>query len=144
MSIKSEHSTLVSKCKCHPIGWVRVGSRTWKPCPIHYTGQLHPVTRDRLIDEVDRLAQAEMRSRLSWRIAKKIESITSLKELLSEELSELDRMQTELDKLSKLEILHEENIDLDSLYSGSSFRNSDASRYVKDDVKKDSRYICAR
>jgi len=143
MSIKSEHSTLVSKCKCHPIGWVRVGSRSWKPCPIHYTGQLHPVTRDRLMDEADRLAQAEMRSRLSWRIAKKMENISTLKTLLSDELVELDKMQAELNRLSKVDILHEEDLDVDSFYSSQSFINS-SSGYIENDIKEDDKFICAR
>jgi hypothetical protein len=64
------------------------------------------------MDEVDRLAQAEMRSRLSWRIAKKMENISTLKTLLSDELVELDKMQAELNRLSKVDILHEEDLDV--------------------------------
>ncbi len=141
MSVEFRTSTLVSKCSCHPIGWVRDNdsSRVWRQCPIHYTGQLHPAIRDDLIDEHDKLVRAELRSRLSWRIAQKVQNIESIRKLLDDEIIEVCSMKEELNKLIELDQFIEEDVPLDSLYPPSSFtESSGGNEYITYSVIKKS------
>ena len=55
-------------CPCQGNGWANIDNE-WAECPLHFYGQLHPETRDLLLDDPT-LAETERKSVLNWRIAK--------------------------------------------------------------------------
>jgi len=56
-------------CPCQGDGWANINDE-WGECPIHFHGQLHPESRDLLLDDPKVLAEAERQSTLSWRLEK--------------------------------------------------------------------------
>lgn len=74
-------------------GWIaRKGSL--EKCKLHYCGQLHPETRNLLLDEPDKLAEEERRSILHFKVDQQ-------KKVVAEKRFEL---QAEEDLLSKMEL----------------------------------------
>jgi|SRR5579885_957063 len=63
-----------ARCPCQGEGWAEIDTDTYRECPIHFVGQLHPQTRVLLLDEPARLAEEERRSQIRYRLdeAKKL------------------------------------------------------------------------
>lgn len=75
------------------MGWVtRRGAL--EQCKTHYCGQLHPETRNLLLDEPNKLAEEERRSMLQFKVDRQ-------RAIVAEKKFEL---QTEQDILSKMEL----------------------------------------
>lgn len=55
------------KCPCKGKGWA-LRSKEWVECPVHFVGQLHPESRDLLLDDPISLKEEERKSHLKWRI----------------------------------------------------------------------------
>lgn len=63
-------------CPCQGEGWANMDDE-WIECPLHFQGQLHPETRDLLLDD-PQLVEIERKSILNWRIAKTREGLAEL------------------------------------------------------------------
>ncbi len=79
------------KCPCKGTGWAK-RRNAWKQCPVHFSGQLHPESRDLLLDDPKRLKEFERRSHLEWRVSM---AHTELKELQLRE----DKLKNQIQKL---------------------------------------------
>src|SRR5574338_757650 len=75
-------------CPCKSWGWAVIDGRD-EMCAIHYHGQLHPQSKELLLDEPERLAEEERKSFLNWQISQTETKINSLKKQLEEEQSNL-------------------------------------------------------
>lgn len=56
-----------NKCPCKGKGWAF--RDVWVECPVHFVGQLHPQSRDLLLDDPFVLKEEERKSHLKWRIS---------------------------------------------------------------------------
>ena len=82
-------------CPCRGIGWAEVG-RDWKECPIHYEGQLHPESKQLLLDDLRQLKEEEKKSILRWKIENSKKSIAELQAALRVQQNNLVRLELEL------------------------------------------------
>ncbi len=64
-------------CPCQGSGWGNINNE-WKECAIHFEGQLHPESRDLLLDDPAGLRAAERASCLAYRINKAKEEVAEL------------------------------------------------------------------
>jgi hypothetical protein len=85
-----------SKCPCGGQGWAEVDNGTWKECPVHFEGQLHPETRVLLLDEPAHLAEEERKSRLNYQIKTTREQIKELQGALKNQQQHLVALELEL------------------------------------------------
>jgi hypothetical protein len=85
----------LEECACDETGWDNLDG-TWKECPLHFVGQLHPETRDLLLDEPGRLAEEEKKSRLQYKIKLCQTGINKLQLKLKTEQERLHKMELEL------------------------------------------------
>lgn len=85
-------------CPCQGTGWANVDDQ-WKECPIHYAGHLHPESRDLLLDEPKKLAEAERTAQLTWRIEQQREAVRKLQVEL--QLAQHSLVQLELELVNK-------------------------------------------
>jgi hypothetical protein len=82
-------------CPCGGSGWA-LRTVSFQECPIHYTGQLHPQSRDLLLDEPDRLREEERKSHLRWKIQQSKDKITLLQKQLKHEQTTMVALELEL------------------------------------------------
>lgn len=82
-------------CLCHGRGWAEQG-REWVECPIHFEGQLHPESKQLLLDDLKQLQEEERKSVLNWKIRKTKESIASIQQNLRDEQAKLCKLELEL------------------------------------------------
>lgn len=66
-----------AKCPCRATGWAFVIDNH-QECPIHFSGQLHPLTRDLLLDDPISLKEEERKSHLKWRIGIRQDEVIEL------------------------------------------------------------------
>lgn len=88
-----------ARCPCHGSGWAQTDVSSWKECPIHYLGQLHPESRELLLDDPALLQEEERKSFLRFKIASCKEAIA----LAQEEIKKQQKMlvQYELELINK-------------------------------------------
>lgn len=84
------------QCPCGGQGWAQVDNDSWKECPIHYEGQLHPETRVLLFDEPALLLEEERKSRLQYHIKIAREQIKELQGALKNQQQHLVKLELEL------------------------------------------------
>lgn len=82
-------------CPCKGWGWAVIDGRD-EMCMVHYHGQLHPQSKELLLDEPERLAEEEKKSFLNWEIKQTEIKISELKSQLLKEQSNLSKLQLEL------------------------------------------------
>jgi hypothetical protein len=58
-----------NRCPCAGEGWAQTDIFQWKECPIHFHGQLHPESKDLLLDDPARLEEEDRKSQLRYKIA---------------------------------------------------------------------------
>jgi hypothetical protein len=85
----------LEECACDKTGWDNLDGN-WGECPLHFVGQLHPETRDLLLDEPGRLAEEDKKSRLKYKIKLCQTSIDKLQLKLRAEQERLHKMELEL------------------------------------------------
>lgn len=85
-----------NKCPCKGEGWAEVDVGTWKECPIHYDGQIHPDTRTLLLDEPGKLAEEERRCRLRYQITQERDAIYDLHIQIKERQAKIVKLEFEL------------------------------------------------
>lgn len=83
-------------CPCQGSGWAQVDVDTWKNCPIHFEGQVHPQTRELLLDEPAVLKEEERKCKLRWQILEKKEYIANMQKLVLEGQQALFKLELEL------------------------------------------------
>ncbi len=81
-------------CPCKGSGWALQAD--WEECPIHFYGQLHPQSRDLLLDDPPRLKEEERKSQLRWRIVSREIEIVTLQSRIDKLKLECKKMQSEL------------------------------------------------
>lgn len=64
-------------CPCQGEGWANING-SWSECGIHYRGQLHPESKELLLDEPGKLAEAERASFLKWKVDAAKEEVRKL------------------------------------------------------------------
>lgn len=104
------------ECPCKGKGWALQGE-TWEDCPIHFYGQLHPQSRDLLLDDPYLLKEEERKSHLRWRIAARNKEITELKTRAVKLESEVRQLEHELINRTatiRMAAVHPEMLSLDS------------------------------
>jgi hypothetical protein len=82
-------------CPCSGIGWANFDD-IWEECPIHFTGQLHPLSRDLLMDEPRKLKEEERKSHLKWKIRESQKKIKDLQSSLKREQNNVSKWEVEL------------------------------------------------
>lgn len=82
-------------CPCKGWGWAVIDGKD-EMCGIHYHGQLHPQSKELLLDEPDRLAEEERKSFLNWQIKQTESKIRELKSSLDKEQANLVQLNLEL------------------------------------------------
>lgn len=87
-----------SDTPCLGTGWVKVMDDTWEECGVHYHGQLHPLSRQLLLDDPKLLNEEEICSHLRWKIKMNQKRVTELAMRLNEEQAELSKYELELVK----------------------------------------------
>jgi hypothetical protein len=85
-----------NKCRCRGTGWAEVSQDRYTECPIHYEGQLHPDTQALLLDEPNRLAEEERKSRLQYHIKEARIKILDFQKQLKAEQEKLVKLELEL------------------------------------------------
>lgn len=84
------------RCACQGLGWAEVSKDRYAECPIHYEGQLHPDTQALLLDEPNRLAEEERKSRLHYHIKEARTKIASFQKQIRDEQEKLVKLELEL------------------------------------------------
>lgn len=56
------------RCPCRGGGWAQTDVEQWKECPIHYHGQLHPQSRNLLLDDPEAMQEEDRKSQLRYKI----------------------------------------------------------------------------
>lgn len=79
------------QCPCQGVGWHKL--KEWEKCFVHYRGQLHPESRQLLLDDSS-LKEEERKSYLAWLISSK-------KEEAEFHLKKLNELQLEVAILEK-------------------------------------------
>jgi hypothetical protein len=69
-----------NECPCNGSGWGWQGD--WIECNIHYHGQLHPESKELLLDDPSALKEEERKSLLKWKIARQEEEVTTIQQHL--------------------------------------------------------------
>lgn len=82
-------------CPCKGWGWAVLDGKD-EQCSIHYHGQLHPQSKELLLDEPERLEEEERKSFLNWQIKQGEEKIASLKNQLDQESKNLVKLKLDL------------------------------------------------
>ena len=82
-------------CPCRGLGWAEVG-QSWQECPIHFEGQLHPESKQLLLDDLRLLQEEERKSILRWKIKLCKANITELQGALRKQQTHLVQMELEL------------------------------------------------
>ena len=85
-----------NRCRCQGTGWAEVSQDRYAECPIHYEGQLHPDTQALLLDEPNRLAEEERKSRLQYHIRESRIKIDIFQKQLKTEQEKLVKLELEL------------------------------------------------
>jgi hypothetical protein len=81
-------------CPCKGMGWADRG--VWVECPIHFEGQIHPESKQLLLDDLKSLQEEERKSVLNWKIRRSNEIIAHLQQQLKQEQGKLLSLQLEL------------------------------------------------
>lgn len=84
-----------SVCPCSGNGWGLI-SDEWQECPLHFCGQLHPESKDLLLDDLKQLADAEKTSILNWKINKQRNKLAELQTEVSKAQLDLHLLELEL------------------------------------------------
>lgn len=82
-------------CPCEGRGWAVIGN-DWQECPLHFEGQLHPESKELLLDDLKQLQAEERKSILRWKIKKCREQITAIQQNLRDEQTKLVGLELEL------------------------------------------------
>lgn len=96
-----------SICPCEGNGWALIKDE-WRECPLHFCGQLHPESKDLLLDDLKELAETEKSSILNWKINKAKEKVSELQAQVRQAQIELYALELELTNRTptiKLEIV---------------------------------------
>ena len=100
-------------CPCKGKGWAFRDK--WVECPIHFIGQLHPESRNLLLDDPVSLKEEERKSHLKWRIdvhQTELEQIQIREQKLKNQIRIL---QSEL--ISKTATVRMEAVNVEDLFS---------------------------
>lgn|SRR6185369_3426019 len=81
-------------CPCSGSGWCM--REEWEQCFLHYCGQLHPMSRELLLDDPKQLREEERKSQVRWQIEQVKESITQLQVQLRQEQYQVQMLELEL------------------------------------------------
>lgn len=81
-------------CPCGGTGWA--SRNDWVECPIHFKGQLHPQSKELLLDDPTRLRNEERRSHLKWKVDLHKAEISDLKIKLQQMQASLLTLELEL------------------------------------------------
>lgn len=84
------------RCPCRGHGWAEVDEDVWKECPIHFDGQLHPHTKELLLDEPAKLLEEERKSQLVYKIKQARNLVASLQDQLNKTQQEVLALELEL------------------------------------------------
>lgn len=84
------------KCACRGLGWAETSKDRYVECPVHYEGQLHPDSMALLLDEPDRMAEEERKTKLNYQIRESRAKIASLQGQLRAEQYNLVQYELEL------------------------------------------------
>lgn len=82
-------------CLCQGRGWAERNDK-WVECPLHFEGQLHPESKQLLLDDLRQLKEEERKSILQWKIKKSREVIASLQLSIRDEHANLCKLELEL------------------------------------------------
>ncbi len=82
------------KCPCQGNGWAFI--EDWEECPLHFQGQLHPMSVDLLLDDPARLEEAKRVSNLNWKIDQAKEEVRQARVKLQLAQSSLSMLELEL------------------------------------------------
>jgi hypothetical protein len=82
-------------CPCRGLGWAECG-RDWVECPIHFEGQLHPESKQLLLDDLRQLREEERKSILKWKIEQSRKRIAEAQHALRAEQAALVKLELEL------------------------------------------------
>lgn len=82
-------------CPCGGLGWVEAG-QAWHECPIHFEGQLHPESKQLLLDDLRSLQEEERKSILNWKIGQVRKRIADVQQTLRAEQATLVMLELEL------------------------------------------------
>jgi hypothetical protein len=84
-----------SHCPCEGRGWADIEGN-WTECPIHFEGQIHPESKQLLLDDLKQLQEEERKSILRWKMKKTRETIAEIQQSLKEEQAKLVKLELEL------------------------------------------------
>jgi hypothetical protein len=82
-------------CPCSGFGWTAHGN-SWKECPLHFEGQLHPESKQLLLDDLNQLHEEERKSMLRWKIDQVKKNISNIQQTLRAEQANLVKLELEL------------------------------------------------
>jgi hypothetical protein len=82
-------------CPCRGFGWTEHGL-SWKECPLHFEGQLHPESKQLLLDDLNQLHEEERKSMLRWKIEQVRRNIGTIQHTLRQEQAKLVKLELEL------------------------------------------------
>jgi hypothetical protein len=99
-------------CPCQGEGWANIDDE-WEACPMHFHGQLHPESRELLLDDPQLLAKSERDSILNWRIEEAKEKLSELQMQLRQAQYNLHLL--ELEKINKTPTVQMKAVRLEQL-----------------------------
>ena len=84
------------RCPCYGSGWAQTDLACWKECPIHNQGQLHPESRELLLDDPVALKEEERKSFLQFKINSCRETIAIANDEIKKQQKLLAQLELEL------------------------------------------------